>query len=511
MIRNIIFDWCGTLVDDLEAVWRATNKTFEKSGVSPLSLERFRREFELPFRPFYQRHTPHISEAQLEAWFLEALHQEQDAIAPLAHSQDFLEFCRRQGIAMFILSSIHEDHFARHLEITGFDGYFRQAYIGVRDKRNKIEEVLKAHGLKLSETLFVGDMQHDIDAAKCGAVRSCGVLTGFNTFEQLQEREPDLIVEHLGELQRLLQSHRGFLPPRFAEAQFPVSTVGALIFDPSGRLLLVQTRKWSNKWGIPGGKIRFGETAEAALRREVLEETNLSIENIRLVLVQDAIRPPEFCRPAHFLLLNYTCRAVPPLEPRLNHEAQAFQWVALQEARAMDINAPTRQLIAAAERQNFPKTVPAVPALGEPSRDFSEADKIIIDDLEVHFRIGVPYEERARPQRLCLSVAIECPLQTAAQSDDLAQTIDYGTLATELAAFGEGKEWKLLERLANDLALWILRRSNAKRVTVEVKKFILPNARHIAVRLTRPHRPFTAVHSEGLLEQKTQLLPRQAV
>ena len=39
MIRNIIFDWCGTLVNDLEAVWKATNQTFQKSGVEALSLE----------------------------------------------------------------------------------------------------------------------------------------------------------------------------------------------------------------------------------------------------------------------------------------------------------------------------------------------------------------------------------------------------------------------------------------------------------------------------------------
>ena len=45
MIRNIIFDWCGTLIDDLEAVWKATNRTFEQANVAPLTLEQFRAEF----------------------------------------------------------------------------------------------------------------------------------------------------------------------------------------------------------------------------------------------------------------------------------------------------------------------------------------------------------------------------------------------------------------------------------------------------------------------------------
>ena len=492
VIRNVIFDWCGTLVDDLEAVWKATNKTFEKSGIHPLSLETFRREFALPFRPFYERYIPHVSEAQLETWFLEAFHQEMDSVKPFSHSLEFLEFCHQRGILMFVLSSIHKDHFAQHLKITRFGDYFQKAYVGVRDKRDKLKEVLETHGLNSSETLFIGDMQHDVEAAKRHDVRSCGVLTGFNTFGQLQEQEPDLIVEHLGELQRLLQNHDGSLSsnkkpsapgrqPPFAKTEFPVPTVGALIFNSSNQVFMLQTHKWSDKWGIPGGKIRWGETAEEALRREVLEETNLSVEDIRLVLVQDAVRPTEFYRPAHFLLLNYTCRALPPLNPRLNHEAQAFQWISPQEALEMNLNNPTRKLIHAVNHHRADK--PATTTFPNPPSH--ETDKIIIEEIKIPFRIGVPDEERTKPQILRLSIVIEHSLQTAARSDDLSQTIDYATLADELASFGKGKEWKLLERLAHDLVLWILRRFGAEQVTVEAKKLILPNARHVAVRLTR--------------------------
>ena len=52
MIRNVIFDWSGTLVDDLEAVWRSTNYTLKKSGVPEMSLSEFRDEFSLPLMNF---------------------------------------------------------------------------------------------------------------------------------------------------------------------------------------------------------------------------------------------------------------------------------------------------------------------------------------------------------------------------------------------------------------------------------------------------------------------------
>ena len=50
-----------------------------------------------------------------------------------------------------------------------------------------------------------------------------------------------------------------------------------------------RTHKWSNLWGIPGGKVKWGETSEDALRREVREETNLSVVDVRFVLVQATV------------------------------------------------------------------------------------------------------------------------------------------------------------------------------------------------------------------------------
>jgi ADP-ribose pyrophosphatase YjhB (NUDIX family) len=124
----------------------------------------------------------------------------------------------------------------------------------------------------------------------------------------------------------------------------PVVTVGALIERADRKILLVRTHKWRGTLGVPGGKIERGETQTAALLREMREETGLSVRDIRFVIAQDAIDLPEFYRPSHMLLLNYSCRT-DDTQVTLNDEAEEFLWLTPTQALALDLNAPTRTLI----------------------------------------------------------------------------------------------------------------------------------------------------------------------
>ena len=112
-------------------------------------------------------------------------------------------------------------------------------------------------------------------------------------------------------------------------------------------------------------------------------------------------------------------------------------------------------------------------------------DTITISDLEVHYCVGVPDEERAKPQRLLLTIEMQHDFSSAATEDELGNTIDYFAVSQRLLKFGDGVHWKLIETLAVDIAQMILEEFRAASVTVEVKKFILPQTRHVSVRATR--------------------------
>jgi phosphoglycolate phosphatase len=345
VIRNIIFDWSGTLVDDLPAVLKASNFVLTQAGKTEMTLDQFRAEFSLPFTKFYDRHTPHVPMPQLEDWFHSSFKQAQASVVELPHARDFLEFCHTKKFRTFLLSTVHADHFAVQCRAIDFNTFLEKTYTDVWDKRKKIHEILAENNLKPDETLFIGDMEHDIETAKHGGIHSCAVLTGYNTLKQLRAAKPDLIVEHLGELRHVLERNNLSLS-NTTQQNIPISTVGALIFNGADEVLMIRTHKWSNKWGIPGGKIKWGETSESALRREIKEETGLKVTDIEFVLVQDCIHSKEFYHDAHFVLLNYTCCCAGK-NPRvkLNDEGQEFRWVKLAEAKKLKLNKPTKILI----------------------------------------------------------------------------------------------------------------------------------------------------------------------
>ena len=110
---------------------------------------------------------------------------------------------------------------------------------------------------------------------------------------------------------------------------------------------------------------------------------------------------------------------------------------------------------------------------------------ISIVDLEVFYRVGVPEEERARPQALSITVEMAADFAAAAKSDAIEDTIDYFQVSQRLLKFGEGRSWKLIEKLAADIAEMILGEFGAQRVTVEVKKFIIRDAKYVSVKLER--------------------------
>ena len=111
--------------------------------------------------------------------------------------------------------------------------------------------------------------------------------------------------------------------------------------------------------------------------------------------------------------------------------------------------------------------------------------RIDICELELMARIGVPNEERATPQRLTVSITL-WPLKAFEElEDEIGNAVDYAAVCAGVKKLVSQREDRLLETLAAAIASHLLGSFPVGRVRVELRKFILSDARYTAVALVR--------------------------
>lgn len=93
---------------------------------------------------------------------------------------------------------------------------------------------------------------------------------------------------------------------------------------------------------------------------------------------------------------------------------------------------------------------------------------LLVQDLELRIRVGVGAEERARPQRLLVSLRVEVEPRPALR-DEVEEVVDYGVIAAGVRALAS-REVKLLETLAAEIAAIALAHPRARAVTLEIRK-----------------------------------------
>ncbi len=128
------------------------------------------------------------------------------------------------------------------------------------------------------------------------------------------------------------------------QQNYPEPTVGALIFNPENKILLVRSHKWRNKYVIPGGHIELGETILDALRRELKEETGLEIYDVEFIGFQEFIFDDAFWKKGHFIFFDYACKT-DSTQVKLNSESEEYVWVSLEDTASLPVEPYTQRAI----------------------------------------------------------------------------------------------------------------------------------------------------------------------
>jgi nucleoside triphosphatase len=107
---------------------------------------------------------------------------------------------------------------------------------------------------------------------------------------------------------------------------YPEPTVGALIVNKQGKILLTKSHKWFDKYTLPGGHIEVGETMKEAVAREVKEEVGLDVEVAEMLLMQEAIFAVEFWKRKHFIFFDFLCKSKDQQVKLDGRELQEYVW-----------------------------------------------------------------------------------------------------------------------------------------------------------------------------------------
>ncbi|NDC53191.1 MAG: NUDIX domain-containing protein [Planctomycetia bacterium] len=343
---HVIFDWSGTLYDDQTPSFLATRQTILDLGGRRITRADYDREFTLPALAFYRRYGVTEPGAAIDRRYFSAYERVIDRGKLFPGVREALESLARQRIPTSLFSTLRQDLLEAACAACGIRGLVGEIQGSVPDKVRGMPDHLERIGRRArADVLFIGDTEHDLEAARRHGLTAGCVLSGYHGMNRLLAARPRFAWREPADWPAFF-APRPARPGRVAR-DHPVATVGALISNPAGKVLLVLTHKWSHTYGIPGGKIEKGEGAVAALRREIREETGLAISGVELVLVQDCIDPPEFYVPgSHFLLFNYAARTR-GTRVRLNDESLSYLWVEPRAALDLHLNEPTRTLIQA--------------------------------------------------------------------------------------------------------------------------------------------------------------------
>ena len=203
MFKNLIFDWSGTLVDDMGPVLEATNVVLEKYGIAPYDREGFRRNFRLPYRESPEELLPGVAleDSSTLPPCLRWSYQPRDSPSPCTREAGM---GKGKGAAYVCPHLYGRRCVCKGSWMSSAWNFFEATYAGVLDKRELITHLLDSHGLEKTETAFVGDMTHDVETAKHGGISSIAVLTGYHHAEVLATVRPDITVPDLGVLVQML-------------------------------------------------------------------------------------------------------------------------------------------------------------------------------------------------------------------------------------------------------------------------------------------------------------------
>ena len=190
--KHIIWDWNGTLVDDVDVAIDAVNVLLSENNLETLDHQSYREVFGFPVRDYYEKLGFDFTKVPYERLcdrFIEEYNGKRANLARLFPGTSELLARVRQGRRQSILSAAaqwHLDEITTHFDIRHFfDHIFGIADHFASSKVARGHELMQASGVAAADTILIGDTDHDCEVASALGVECLLIADGHQTHERL--------------------------------------------------------------------------------------------------------------------------------------------------------------------------------------------------------------------------------------------------------------------------------------------------------------------------------------
>ncbi len=203
--KNLVWDWNGTLLNDIMTGVDTLNDMLERRGLQKLSVERYKDMFGFPVAGFYRKvgfDPEKESLHELSVDFVETYDRYAGNLALNPSVPEVLRGIQRTGRKQYILSALREDLLKQMVAGFHIDAYFEQVcgsdniYAAGKIERGK--RMVETYRLCPEETLMVGDTLHDAEVAQALGFGCILYAGGHNSVRRLCEKAP--VIESMEEL-----------------------------------------------------------------------------------------------------------------------------------------------------------------------------------------------------------------------------------------------------------------------------------------------------------------------
>jgi HAD superfamily hydrolase (TIGR01549 family) len=179
MLRAILYDLDGVLIDSEQAWFQVIRRGVRELGAGEVSFEHFRRTFGQGVEADRLEFFPGWTAAELEAFYQRAFVEELDAVELNPAAPRVLEATRARGLSQAVVTNTPLPLARRVLQGKGLDRFFEAlACAGEAPEKpapDLIRLALQRLGLRAEEAIYVGDTETDRRAARAAGVRMAGL------------------------------------------------------------------------------------------------------------------------------------------------------------------------------------------------------------------------------------------------------------------------------------------------------------------------------------------------